>query len=125
MSNEADFQQIRKALEDERQRILRGLAEHESLAEIPETIDDIELANQYETRMLSTSLDELSAEKLDRITQALGRLNKGTYGVCLKCNEMIPVERLIAMPYTELCITCQARLEGKGKQGRKRYRSTD
>lgn len=47
---------------------------------------------------------EISRAKL---AQALDRMQKGTYGFCLRCGKPIPEGRLKAIPETELCIECQ------------------
>ena len=42
-----------------------------------------------------------------RLRSAIKRLNDGTYGVCLECEEEIAPKRLKAIPWAELCIQCQ------------------
>lgn len=42
---------------------------------------------------------------------ALQRIEAGSYGICLRCNENIPEERLEARPEAAYCLTCQARLD--------------
>jgi len=49
--------------------------------------------------------------KLAKIDKALERLDKGTYGVCVHCGKPINPERLEILPYTDMCITCQAERE--------------
>lgn len=48
---------------------------------------------------------------LDKIEEALGRLDDDTYGECEECGEMITVGRLRARPVTTLCIQCKAEQE--------------
>lgn len=43
-------------------------------------------------------------EQLMEIESALGRINKGTYGVCEETEEPIEKERLLAIPWTRLSI---------------------
>ena len=111
MENKLEFKQIRQTLENEHRQLLHSLVEYDSMAEILESFDECDLATQYETQELQSSLNDISAHILDRIHLALERLNSGTYGFCLRCKEVIPYERLVALPYAELCITCQTRLE--------------
>lgn len=47
------------------------------------------------------------------IDEALKRIEEGTYGNCLQCNKPISRKRLVALPYTELCIECQTKNEVK------------
>lgn len=41
-----------------------------------------------------------------KITHALLRIKKGTYGKCENCGKAIEPERLKAMPTAHLCISC-------------------
>lgn len=50
---------------------------------------------------------------LYRIDEALKRIEDGTYGSCLQCLKPIAKKRLSALPYTELCIDCQKKNEGR------------
>lgn len=50
---------------------------------------------------------------LYRIDEALKRIQDGTYGSCLQCLKPIAKKRLSALPYTELCIDCQKKNEGR------------
>jgi DnaK suppressor protein len=53
----------------------------------------------------------LSAQALasvEEIDKALAKIDAGTYGVCEKCGENIPKERLKALPYAALCVKCKA-----------------
>ena len=48
-------------------------------------------------------------EKLKYLDEALTLLDEGKYGICLKCGEPIPSERLIALPFAQYCIDCQGK----------------
>ncbi|HOL10280.1 MAG TPA: TraR/DksA C4-type zinc finger protein [Bacillota bacterium] len=48
-----------------------------------------------------------SHEILNRINDALNRINQGQYGICEECGAEIAIERLNAIPYTTMCIHCQ------------------
>lgn len=44
---------------------------------------------------------------LDRIEDALARIEKGTYGICDTCGKEISIERLEVMPETTMCKECK------------------
>lgn len=46
-----------------------------------------------------------------KISEALKRIEKGTYGVCQDCDEPIGYTRLLARPTAELCIVCKEESE--------------
>jgi len=49
---------------------------------------------------------------LELINEALSRMEKGTYGQCVECDEPISKPRLQAIPYARHCIRCARKLEG-------------
>lgn len=57
------------------------------------------------------SLSENVKDILKRVDEALDRIEKGTYGICELCGMAIPEERLQALPYANLCITCKQKEE--------------
>ncbi len=47
-------------------------------------------------------------ERLARaIEEALGRIKRGTYGICEACRQPTPKARLNAVPWTRLCRECK------------------
>jgi RNA polymerase-binding transcription factor DksA len=48
---------------------------------------------------------------LSDIRGALSKLERGTYGRCDSCGELISPQRLRALPHASLCITCKAKAE--------------
>lgn len=45
--------------------------------------------------------------QLQAVEEALQHLQDGTYGTCKECGKQIPPERLEALPYASLCLSCQ------------------
>ena len=58
--------------------------------------DDIEFA-----------LIQMKSETLNRIDDALSRLDHGTYGNCFECGEEIAEKRLRALPFAVRCKDCE------------------
>ena len=52
------------------------------------------------------------ANIIGRIDEALGKLDRGTYGTCDRCGRDISNERLAAVPYAIFCVECQDIIEG-------------
>lgn len=61
---------------------------------------------------LQTSLEKTDIDELRLIDNALMRLDKNEYGVCIDCGEPISSKRLETFPYAARCIACQEALEG-------------
>ncbi len=45
---------------------------------------------------------------IDEIDRALAKIDQGTYGVCERCDQPIPEERLRALPHASLCVRCKS-----------------
>lgn len=60
---------------------------------------------------IDLALIQINAEMVDRITDALARLEKGEYGRCLECDEEIGEKRLRALPFASRCKDCQEATE--------------
>ena len=45
---------------------------------------------------------------VDEIDAALAKIAEGSYGTCEQCGNNIPKERLRAIPYAALCVTCKS-----------------
>ena len=56
---------------------------------------------------IQLKLKATDAKILQAIEEALWRIDKGTFGVCRDCGEMIADARLNAIPWTRVCITCK------------------
>lgn len=52
---------------------------------------------------------------LNKIEEAIERIEAGTFGICESCGEEISIERLIARPVATLCIDCKEEQEEEEK----------
>jgi DnaK suppressor protein len=52
---------------------------------------------------------------LNKIEEALERIDSGGYGICDSCGENIKIPRLEARPVTTLCIECKTEQEEEEK----------
>ena len=53
------------------------------------------------------ALIQMKAETLNKINEALSRLDEGTYGHCFECAEEIAQPRLRALPFAVRCKDCE------------------
>jgi len=56
-------------------------------------------------------LSASARQVVDEIDDALARMKKGTYGVCTPAGRRLPLERLEAIPWANVCVDCKARAE--------------
>jgi DnaK suppressor protein len=115
-----DLEVQRRRLLDERERVAAALqylhAENPGSMrdEAEETPLDNHLAENASItidREIDYSLEEASEQVLKDIDLALGRLDEGTYGVCITCGRQIDEERLAAIPHATQCIEDRRREE--------------
>jgi DnaK suppressor protein len=84
-----------------------------------EGMDAYDLATEERDREISMILNDRERGKLQAIEEAAARLDEGTYGMCETCESEIAEGRLDAMPFTRLCVTCQADREREEKLARR------
>ena len=60
-------------------------------------------------------IKEREQKLLKKIDEALDRLKRNVYGICERCEEEIPYQRLKARPVTTLCIACKTIQEQEEK----------
>jgi len=66
------------------------------------------MATADQNRLQVTRVLTLAAEAaLSEIDAALQRLEEGSYGICERCGEPIPWQRLEVLPMSRLCTPCQ------------------
>src|SRR6201994_2421228 len=70
----------------------------------PDALDEVQ--NAAERELAIRNLDRES-NLFRNVRAALHRIDEGTYGVCLHCEEDISPKRLAAVPWTPFCIACQ------------------
>lgn len=58
-------------------------------------------------REMDMTFEENDRDELDRVRDAIARLDTGTYGICQRCSAEIPPARLEAVPAASLCIKCK------------------
>jgi DnaK suppressor protein len=68
---------------------------------------ETEHATSASERAVAEALEAGTLQALEEIAFALARMDDGSYGICVSCSVPIGVERLRAMPQTQLCVTCQ------------------
>ena len=71
------------------------------------TRKNVELTSKL-TKRDGVAVDHSGQSKMLReVRTALTRIEYGSYGICLNCDEEIGTKRLRAVPWTSLCIACQ------------------
>ncbi len=110
-----DKREIRDLLLKMRDDLIKEIkdkARSESDDTIKTEVGDIyDLASSERDRELNLLISDRDREKLLEIEDAIKRIDEGTYGVCEECETPIPNERLMIMPFTRYCVSCQSEME--------------
>lgn len=108
------LEKVRKALIEQKQEILRNIRAKKSPPE-KQSGDFIDIATDSLEHELDYIFGERERQKLQNIEKALESIKEGTYGACDDCGEDIELERLLALPFTRLCLDCKAKQERQRK----------
>lgn len=102
----SDLQGFKGILETMMGSIQQPLQRREEIAieNAPDTIDRVQQAAERE---LAICQIESSFSRLQHIRFALERIEDGSYGTCLRCENDISPKRLQAVPWADCCIRCQ------------------
>jgi DnaK suppressor protein len=82
-------------------------------------MDTYDLASEERDREINFILGDREREKLQSIEGALSRIEDGSYGICENCESEIAAGRLDAMPFSRLCVSCQAEQEKEARSQRR------
>ena len=106
--------EFRKMLAAKKESITRKLTETITESKEMESNvaqDLVDKAETSYTKEFLLSLSDGEREQLLLIDEALKRLAHGEFGVCQVCHKEIGAKRIIAIPWTPLCIDCQQKAE--------------
>jgi len=104
MIDQAFLQEAREVLLRERQTIEEQLAKYNGQNIIAR---DFEKGDSFNMRMVNRQNHHSLKEKLEDIVAALGRIEDGSYGICLDCQREIPKARLLVAHWVKRCTPCQ------------------
>jgi len=99
-----------------RKEISAGLikADRENYAELAGRVTDI-AERSVATLLVDVDLAEITrdVQELREVELAMRRLQEGSYGLCLDCEEPIDPARLQSLPSAVRCQSCQQRFENR------------
>jgi RNA polymerase-binding protein DksA len=99
-------EELSKSLEDLSDAARRAIGESlGDLSSLPRHLGD-RASDVSELSMALAFLARAEAEMIE-IDDALERIDNCSYGLCEACDQPIPVDRLLAIPMTRLCVSCK------------------
>ena len=108
------YDDLKKILEDRRREILnevqgkiRDVRADTSQTKLNEVFDVGESSEADIQEDIEFALIQMKAETLNKINEALARLEEGSYGNCFECGDEIAQPRLRALPFAVRCKDCE------------------
>lgn len=77
---------------------------------VPLSANSSERVTELEDDAAIAAEARLIAKEIISVRRALGRIEEGSYGTCVRCGERISTKRLLARPEAALCISCANRV---------------
>jgi DnaK suppressor protein len=102
----SELEKYRTTLEAKKEEIADALKNREDIAieKTADAIDEVQLAGERELAI--RNLDRGSG-LLRKVRAALTRVEDGSFGTCMHCDDEISPKRLKAVPWAPFCIRCQ------------------
>src|SRR6058998_154395 len=102
------LQARRREIQAEVQGKMRGVREEGTWGgKLNEVLDAVESAEADIQEDLEFALVQMKSETLNKINDALVRLEQGDYGYCYDCGDEIAEKRLRALPFAVRCKDCE------------------
>jgi DnaK suppressor protein len=105
-----ELDRFRKILKARQAELSDGRRNREAVA-IETNADELERIQLAQERDFAMDALDRESVRAREIRAALERIDNGTFGICLNCEEEIAAKRLAAVPWTAMCIVCQEVME--------------
>ena len=118
LADKKEKDEFRKMLSAKKESIIQKLSQTITESKEMESNvaqDLVDKAETSYTKEFLLSLSDGEREQLLLIDEALKRLEHGEFGVCQVCRKEIGAKRIVALPWTPLCIDCQEKAEEEQK----------
>jgi RNA polymerase-binding transcription factor len=107
------YKEILEAKQAELAQVLRN-RDGITIEKSPDALDEVQNAAERELAIRNLDRDSIL---LRSVRAALARLNDGSFGMCLHCEEDISPKRLNAVPWAAYCIQCQELADRNQEEG--------
>ena len=112
--NKKQLDGYRKLLAEKKKGLTEAYNKNKNYGRLTEdegTQDLADNASSAYTKEFLYSLSNTDREILQKVDEALQRVDHGGYGRCIECGDEINRKRLEAVPWASHCIGCQEKVE--------------
>src|SRR3954471_14167427 len=112
----SEVNKYKEILETRQAELLEVLKNRDGITieKSPDALDEVQ--NAAERELAIRNLDRES-NLLRNVRAALRRIDDGSFGVCVHCDEDISPKRVAAVPWTPYCISCQEQADRAQEEG--------
>ncbi len=115
---EATMRGLRAALDEQRENLRKEIVDQGADPDSDDALIDVERgfadsAQSTAERARVISVVKALRTNLRDVERALTKMDLGTYGPCERCGQPISTERLEALPWAILCISCKQKGIGR------------
>jgi DnaK suppressor protein len=102
----SELNKYRNVLEAKQAELVRLVRNRDGIVieKSADALDEVQYATERELAIRNLDRD---SNLLRNVRAALGRIEVGSFGACLHCEDDIRPKRLSAVPWTTFCIHCQ------------------
>lgn len=114
------FAAYRKTLEKKAEEVRASMSAQKAaqvVARLDCPSDEGDLSQQHHEEWIFLNRNTIDIKLLREISEALRRIDEGTYGTCPECEEPISVKRLDALPWARYCVKCQESIAARVAAG--------
>jgi len=108
----------RRELQAEVQGKMRDVRTAGEVGKLSEVFDAVESSEADIQEDIELALIQMKSETLNKVNDALARLEAGNYGNCFECGEEIAEKRLRALPFAVRCKECEEARENAEQRER-------
>jgi DnaK suppressor protein len=119
------YSELRRMLEGRQREIqaevqgkMRDVRAAGEVGKLSDVLDAVESSEADIQEDIELALIQMKSETLNKINDALLRLDQGSYGNCFDCAEEIAEKRLRALPFAVRCKDCEEARETAEKRER-------
>jgi DnaK suppressor protein len=110
----------KKVLEKKAEEVRRSMSAQKAaqvVSRLDCPSDEGDLSQQHHEEWIFLNRNTIDIKHLREISDALRRIEQGTYGICMECEEPISPKRLEAVPWARYCVTCQESIAARIAEG--------
>ena len=103
------LQKIQVIIEEEIKKTEASITHYKTLTKpiAPENaIGRISRMDAINNKSVNEAALKKAEQKLKNLKIALSNLNDSTFAICARCNQEIPIGRILLMPQSRFCVNC-------------------